>query len=148
MNSDGDHDDGFNEEFGIDGDARPVLPEGEYEAVCTGAEIVELYKFGRSRKLFLHFQVYGGKHAGVRLFLPMTAPAKGDKIGRGSKLYANYLIANGHPPGRRDRVSLKVFKARLFRVKVKTVCPTFENGRLKPERFHYSIISELLERMA
>lgn len=140
--------DPFNEEFGVDGDARPVLPDGEYEAVCTSAEVVEFYKFGRARKLFLHFQIYSGEHAGTRLFLPMTAPATGEKVGRGSKLYANYLIANGHPPGRRDRISLKVFKGRLFRVMIKTVSPTFENGRLKPERFHYSIISELLERLA
>lgn len=140
--------DSFNEEFGVHGDTRPVLPEGEYEAACTTAEFIEFYKFGRARKLFLHFQVYGGEHDGTKLFLPMTAPPKGERVGRGSKLYANYLIANGHPPGRRDRVSLKVFKGRLFRVKVKTVCPMFENGKPKPEQFHYSIVSELLARLA
>lgn len=146
-NMSADHD-AFEEEFGVDGDVRSVLPEGEYEVVCTGAEIIELYKFGRARKLFLHFQVYGGEHNGTRLFLPMTAPAKGEKMGRGSKLYANYMIANGSPPARRDRVSLKVFKGRVFQVRVKTVCPAFESGKLKPESFHYSIVAELLERLA
>ncbi len=140
---------GFEEEFGVSSDARAFIPEGMYEAVCTGAEVVELYKFGRSPKLFLHFQIYEGVYKGTPLYLPMTAPTKGGKVGIGAKLYANYVIANGgKPPGRRDRLSLKVFKHRLFRVRVRTVVPRFEDGTPKPERFHYSIVSELHERLA
>lgn len=140
--------DSFEEEFSVDGEPRVLLPEGQYEAVCVKAEVVELFKFGRSRKVFLHFDLYGGVHAGQRLFMPMATPPKGHKVGRGSKLYANYLIANDQPPGRRDRLSLKVFKNRLFRVMVKTVTPTFEDGRPKPALFHYSVVTELLERLA
>ncbi len=140
---------GFDEEFSVGGDARPLIPEGQYVAACTDAEIVELFKFGRSRKLFLHFEVNEGMHKGTSLFLPMTAPEKTGKVGVGSKLYASYLIANGgRPPGRRDRLAIKVFKHRLFRVRVRTVRPRFENGTPKPARFHYSVIAELLERLA
>ncbi len=139
----------FGEEFSVGGDARPLIPEGVYEAVCTSAESVELFKFGRSRKLFLHFEVYEGEHKGTPLYLPMTAPKQGGKVGVGSKLYASYLIANGgRPPGRRDRLAIKVFKHRLFRVRVRTVRPRFEDGTPKPDRFHYSVIAELLERLA
>lgn len=140
--------DAFGAEFAVGGEPRVLLPEGQYEGVCVGAELVEMFKFGKARKAFLCFELYNGAHAGKRLFMPMAAPPNGHKIGRGSKLYANYLIANGQPPGRRDRVSLKVFQNRLFRVMVKTVKPTFENGTPKPAFFHYSIISELIERLA
>ena len=137
---------GFEEEFGIGGDARPLIPEGVYEAVCTGAEFVELYKFGKSRKLFLHFEVYSGEHRGATLFLPMVAPSPRGKVPVASKLYANYLVANGGcPPGRRDRLSLKVFKRRLFRVGVTNVKPKFQDGTPKPAQFHYSIVAELKE---
>ncbi len=140
--------DSFEAEFSVDGEPRVLLPAGEYQAVCVRAEVVEMFKFGRSRKVFLHFELYGGAYAGQRLFMPMAIPQKGHKIGRGSKLYANYLIANGQPPGRRDRLSLKVFKNRLFRVMVKSVVPLFEDGTPKPPWFHYSRVGELLERLA
>ena len=140
---------GFEEEFGISGEARTLVPEGLYEAACTDAEIVELFKFGRSRKLFLHFEINSGEHRGKAVFLPMGAPKQGGKVGVGSKLYATHLIANGgKPPGRRDRLTLKVFKQKLFRVQIRTVQPTFQDGSPKPSQFHYSIVAELLERLA
>lgn len=137
--------DAFGAEFAVDGEPRVLLPEGEYQAICIRAEVAEMFKFGRARKIFLHFELYGGAHAGQRLFMPMAVPPSGHKIGRGSKLYANYLIANGQPPGRRDRVSLKVFQNRLFRVMVKSVVPLFADGTPKPPLFHYSVVAELLE---
>lgn len=141
--------DGFEEEFEIGAEARPLIPEGVYEAACTGAEILELFKFGRSRKLFLHFTVYEGTYAKTPLFLAMPAPKQGGKVGIGSKLYGSYLIANGgRAPGRRDRLSLRIFKNKLFRVRVRTVIPRFEDGMPKPLQFHYSIVSELIERLA
>jgi hypothetical protein len=141
--------DPFDEEFGVNQDPIALIAEGCYEAACVGAEIIELFKFGRSRKLFLHFEIYSGEYRGVRLFMPMTAPHIGGKVGRGSKLYSSYMIANGgRPPGRRDRLPLRVFRQRLFRVRVKTVRPAFSDGQPKPDRFHYSIVAELLEQLA
>jgi len=135
-------------EFEVGDDPRPLVSDGQYEAACVGAEVVEFFKFGRSRKALLHFEIYSGPEQGKRLFLPMVAPRPGEKVRRGSKLYANYLVANGGvPPGRRDRISLKIFKRRLFRVMIKTVRPRFEDGSEKPELFHYSVVSELLERL-
>lgn len=140
--------DGFSEEFDVD-DARPLIPEGIYEAACYHATFIELFKFGNARKLFLSFKVYGGEHAGTRLFLAMAAPPQGGKIGVGSKLYQHYLIANGgRPPGRRDRPSMRVFKDKLFRLRVRTVIPRFEDGKPKPTQFRYSVVSELIERIA
>lgn len=139
--------DGFSEEFDVD-DARPLIPDGLYQAACYHAQFVELFKFGKARKLFLWFKVYEGAHAGTRLFLAMAAPPKGGKMGVGSKMYQQYLIANGgKPPGRRDRPTMRVFKEKLFRVQVKTVVPRFEDGTPKPTQCHYSIVSELLERL-
>lgn len=139
----------FAEEFQVSRDPRPLIPDGVYEAVCNRAEVVEFFKFGRARKIILHFEIYGGDHTGSVLFLAMACPRVGGKVGIGSKLYANYLIANGGiAPGRRDRMTLSIFKRRMFRVMVKTVKPRFEDGAEKPGRFHYSIISELIERLA
>lgn len=134
-------------EFAVDGEPRVLLPEGTYEAICVKVEVVEMFKFGRARKIFLHFELYGGAHAGQRLFMPMAIPPKGHKIGRGSKLYQNHLLAANGQLGRRDRLALKVFTDKLFRVRVRTVRPAFEDGTPKPALFHYSIISELVERL-
>lgn len=142
-------DDGFDVEFGVADDPRPLLEEGVYEAACVRAEIIEFHRFGKARKIILHFEIVGGAHGGERVFFPMSALKPGGRVGRGSKLYASYLIANGgKPPGRRDRLSLKVFKHKLFRVRLGTAQPRFEDGKLKPQQFHYSIVSELLERLA
>lgn len=139
---------GFDEEFVVGGDPRPVLPDGEYQAVCVGAEILRFRMFGSSRKVMLHFKLYGDQYAETPLFLPLVAPQEGQKIGRGSKLFAAYLVANGQPPARRDRITLRVFKNRLFRILVRTVKPRFQDGTVKPESFFYSVVAELLERLA
>lgn len=140
--------DPFNEELAVEGEARPLLPEGEYEVACIGAEYATFHRFGKARKLVLHFEIYGGDYTGSRLFMAMTAPGKGEKVKRASKLYANYLIASSQPPGWRDRLSYRVFKGGLFLATIKTVKPTFETGAPKPALFHYSVVGELLERLA
>jgi len=136
-------------------DPRPLIPErDDYQAACVDAEIVTFEKFGKSRKVLLHLEIAEGEYKGTVLFCAMQLPARDEKgrqkpVTRGMKLYQHYCIANGNQaPKRRDRVSLNVFKHRLFRVSVRTAKPRFNTGHAKPDRFAYSVVDELLERLA
>lgn len=127
-------------------DSPPLIPEGNYELGFLKADRND-HLWGRS-KLFLRFQVLdAGEHHGKVLVMAMNFPRNGS-ISLSSKFLQQWTIAAGAPPGRRDRLSTKAFRGKVFVGKVRTVTQyVHSSGKLKerdPSTF-YSVIDHLIE---
>ena len=115
------------------------LPDGTYQATLTRHEISEY--FGK-RKLYLWFKIIEGAHADKELFMPFPYPLK---IKRTSKYYkARLVAAKGIRPARNDRLSPKIFRNKVFTIKIKAVLKGSEGSLLHVEE-RYSVVDELIE---
>lgn len=115
------------------------IPEGIYQATAIRHEYSEYY--GR-RKLYLWFQIVNGSYDGKQLFISFNIEKR---IVQSSKYYKARLIASkGHKPKRNDRMSPKVFKGKLFTIKVRTVSKGFNGNIFSPDEC-YSVVDELIE---
>jgi hypothetical protein len=121
---------------------RALIPEGVYEAVCTGYD--DGFCFGKCRKLFLTFKIITpGPYLGTGLFMAFNMAYTG-KIAAGSKYYKTWCLANNwQKPTRNAVMSPRIFKNKSFSVKVKTVKPK-HNKAAMPQDFHYSVIEQIL----
>ena len=125
-----------------------LLPEGVYEMAFVRAEKYE-FKSWKRWKIFLWFQVVtSGNELGQKLYMGCTAPGKG-RVALGSKYWLAWTVAAGRRPERRDRLSTKIFRGKVFLGRVRTVKKKtdkdgYHTARL-PEQY-YSTIDELIER--
>lgn len=127
-------------------DSPPLIPEGNYEVGFVRAERKD-HLWGRS-KIFLHFRVLTpGDHHGKSLFMGMNLPTNGN-VSLSSKFLQQWTIASGCPSRRRDRLSTKAFKNKVFLGAVRTVTKyVHTTGKLKdrdPSTF-YSVVDHLIE---
>jgi hypothetical protein len=155
--------DPFAEEFEVGGDERKLIDPGTYFGFCYGAKVVPLFKFGAAGRVFLYFKIWktlddctAGKEPVGNLYFVAAVPGEWDqknrkfikrKIGKGSRLFHAYCVANG-VPDRLDRITLRAFSKKLFKVFVRTVKPRFQDHSEKGEPFQYSVVDELMERIA
>jgi hypothetical protein len=122
-------------------DARPRIPDREYVAFCKKVSKYRNPRFKRE-EIALHFVICEGVHSNTnltRFYLVETA-------GRlRSHYYREWVIANnGRPPARGDRMALKKFKGKLFKVRVSTVVTDAYQERLQPGT-QYSKVAAILE---
>jgi hypothetical protein len=96
----------------------PHLRPGEREMICTEARMYRDPGFN-AWKVRLRFAdewtsdvVFGFLHLG-----------RGSKpeVGKRSKYYAAWIMASGGPPRRKDRLSPRVFKGKVFLVRIRDV---------------------------
>ena len=123
-------------------DARALVPPGEYEVVCTGAER-RFYPFFGRHVVVLSLRIFDGPYIGTILERFYNVRADG-RIGRGSHYWREWVIANqGVVPRRRERMAMRKFCGKLFRADVVTV----EMGRDGTALAHaeYSKVARLLE---
>jgi len=149
------------EEFEVEGQEWQQIPKGEYVGYCYNARFVTLFKFGASGRVFLDFKIYrtreshgAGDEPFAVLYYVATVPGEWDKetkkfirqpVRRASRLYAAYTTANGHE-ARPDRLTLKAFKGKLFRVWIRDVEPkTNKDGSRVGLLGPYSVVDQLLE---
>jgi hypothetical protein len=127
-------------------DPWPRVPNATYEAQCIGYD--RKFVLGKSRKLFLNFVIIEpSEHNGKVLFQAFNIPYD-MKIRPGSKYYKTWSFVNGwKKPTRNDRMSPQIFKNKIFKVKTRTVKPSFE-GKEMPEDFWYSCVDKLVEVVA
>ncbi len=134
------------------GDHHPKIPSGEYELKCAKAEKNPVWHqgqnaWGKSEKIILWFQVFGGDYSGT--IIPMFLPIRNDgKVHQGSKYFECWCIANGLSRPSRNRLKEmppSKFEGKLFRGEVVTVKPTWKNGFEKPDILHYSRVDALYE---
>jgi len=118
-------------------DPRPFIPEGEYEAFCSKASCYRHPRYKRD-VIALVLRIFGGQFEGTRLERYYAGR-------RGSAYYREWTIANGDvPPRRRDRLALRRFQGKLFKVRVATV-RTAADGVDLPSGLRYSKVSAILE---
>lgn len=129
-------------ELGTVGIVPPLVPDGTYSAGFVRAE---RGRFEHRERWFLWFRLTTvGPHYGEELYLCCPFPATGTKFGLGSKLVDAYRVATGQMPQRRDRISTKVFRGKLFRIKTRTVT-TDRERQARPPDTRYSVIDRLLD---
>ena len=122
-------------------DVPPLVPAGDYEVAFVRVEEKKLW--GRSRA-FLHFRVIQpGEHFGVVLFMAVTLPANGH-FSLSSKYLQQWSLAAGKRPSRRDRLTTRVFRNKVFLGRVRTVTNDHDSKE-REVTWHYSVIDRLVE---
>ncbi len=133
---------------------RPKIPPGQYDMKCLKAEKKGIWhagqsSWGRSEKVVLWFQVFGGEHSGIILPMFLTIGENGS-IHQGSKYFIFWCIANGLRKPLRSRLKempLCKFEEKLFRCQVVDTKPRL-NGHDLPGLFTYSRVDALFELLA
>jgi hypothetical protein len=99
---------------------------------------------GKARKLFLHFKIIEGEYRGTKLFQAFNM--RYDlTVSSGSKYYKTWcMVNNWQKPTRNAKLSPRLFKNKIFRVRTRTVKPQ-HNGKPMPEEFWYSVVDEIVE---
>lgn len=123
----------------------PRIPPGDYEAVSVA---VRRYQAFTRFVLRLDLDVFDGKATGGRILArlpyymrwPGKRPAPTSKLGR-------LLHVTGLEGKRGQRVALSVLTRKLFRVRVADAAHDSEGNSL-PTEHTYSVVSEILERLA
>lgn len=125
----------------VDNDFRPLIPKGEYQAVCYKVNYAK--SFGRDT-LFLRFRVFGGRYDGTELFMACRKPVGKTKVNH--KLYIQWSLAMGRVPKKGERLSKKVFLHKMFLVQVRDSQVRFKfSGKHLPKMLQYSVVDTILE---
>ena len=130
-------------EFPCNTEIPPAIPDGDYEMKFVGAE--ESHQWN-SDKIFLWFEMLTpGEWQGKEFFMACNARKDG-KWGSSHKYMRTWTLANGERPRRRDRMSTRVFRDKVFRARMRTVGQDANKQPLAPAQ-QYSVVGELLERV-
>jgi hypothetical protein len=126
----------------------PLIPDGLYDAKCVRCERVSM-RFGsdRSERLMMHLEIFGGTHDGAHLRFVIPLPQGSRGAAPSSKLFRAWVVAAGRQPERRERMSLVVFRHKIFKVRVRTVTRGARQEPLPPAN-RYSLVDQLVERIA
>ncbi len=139
------HDDAKDFEFPCNADIPPRVPDGEYEVAFTRAD--KKYMFGTGERLFLWFRIVSAVGwSGTELYMTCTVAPKG-KWGPSHKYYLAWVLAAARVPKRRDRMSTKEFRNKVFLARVRTVTKTAKQSQRTAEQ-QYSVVDELLRILA
>jgi hypothetical protein len=124
--------------------SRSFVRVPECETFQAGFVRAERGTVGGRPKVFLFFRIVApGPHFGTELYMSCTVATAG-KWPRSSKFYQSWMLAAGKEPARGDRLSTKVFRGKLFRVRTHTVRRNSLHV-IVPEALQYSVIECLLE---
>jgi len=125
----------------------PLLQAGKYEAQCVHSCLYRDLQFRRWTAL-LRFQLLASGSltslGPVCAFLNLGNREK-SKAGRRSRYWRAWVIANGEQPRKRQVLSPRVFKGKIFEVEIGTV-KRAHDGREHPVAAQYSTVKEILER--
>lgn len=100
--------------------------------------------FGEENRTFLYFHVLqSGDYFCQVLFMAVTLPTNG-RFSLSSKYLLQWSIAAGKRPSRRDRLTTRVFRGKVFLARVRTVT-TGHDGKERDPGWHYSVIDSLIE---
>lgn len=129
-----------------------LIPPGEYDVVIFPAKKPHDINIFESKRLLTYWKIQDldSDYHGTQLTLSFQRPKKGKKWGALSKFAQCYRIAVGRNPDRYDtgRLSLSVFKNKLFRAQVGTVTEfndpqSRKRVKRSPDNY-YSVIKTLL----
>ena len=118
------------------------IDDGEYDAVCYATETGR--SFGGRRDIFIKFRIYEGEFGSAEVNLICTYPD--GKMSPRHKYYQQWVLANGKPPRKNQRLARKIFLNRMFRIKVRTTRRTYTNtNKPLPDHMQYSVVDTIIE---
>ena len=125
-----------------EGDVPPLLPpDGSYEGIFLRA--TEARFMGSQQKIYLWFRLtWPLAVLNEVVFKAYNKPAR-HKRAISSHFYRDWVLANGDPPKRGDRMSTRVFKGKIFKLRLRTVATNARQEQLAPEQ-QYSVIDRLI----
>ena len=131
-------------EFPCNTEIPPAIPDrDDYEVKFVRAEQSHQWN---GDKVFLWFEMLTpGQWAGTKFFMACNAKRDG-RWGPSHKFAQAWILANGTRPKRRDRMSTKVFRDKVFRARMRTVTKD-ANQRDRTSAQQYSVVDELLEQV-
>ena len=121
---------------------RPLIPDGDYIAQCFKYETA--LSFGNQPKVYLWFKILEGVQAEKEIFMACSLPKKGKKLTPGFKYYKIWQFVNGSPPSKGTKLSPRLFKNKIFKIKTETVRRPFGDGEMS-ESHNYSKVGEIIE---
>jgi hypothetical protein len=127
----------------------PLIPPGDQYIVQT-RKAYRTKQFGR-RILIVDCEIIGGEFDGARTFWTAALPPDGRRPGVGSKFLTTWIMVVGRRPQRGERPAIELLVGKRFRVRIETVTRTNDSSlRLvpRPPAAHYSVVRDLLERIA
>jgi len=114
---------------------------GYYHAVCTS--VTSGVSFGGRRDIYIRFKIHGGEYHGTQLYMACTYP-KG-KMSPRHKYYQQWMLANGGPPEKGQRLGRKIFPHRLYLIVVRDTQKKFPNGKPMPDYMQYSVVDTIIK---
>jgi hypothetical protein len=122
----------------------PRVPPGDYQAVCVCWQGPEWCRSFRRWSLRLEFSLLAEGIA-VSAFYNLGSDAAGPTMGRRSRLYTVWSMANGEAPRKGQRMTWETFTdpALLYLVRV---ADSLKDGKdaAKPDALVYSRVTEIL----
>lgn len=129
-------------EFPCNGYISPAIADGEQYQVCF-IRAEKTHQWGRP-KVFLWFRlVTPGEWCGEEFFMACNV-ASNCRWGPSHKYWQAWTLASGQRPKRGDRMSIKIFKGKVFRARIRRVTKTAKQTARPPE-LQYSVVDQLLE---
>jgi hypothetical protein len=125
-----------------DSNVYPHYPEGIYEAECLN---VVAYRDPQFRRWTARLE-FGIVPSGERIFGFLNL-GDGEKpaSGRRSKYFRAWVIANGAAPRKRQVLTYRTFKRKIFQVRVADTRKN-SNGGQHPTGAVYSTVKEIIRR--
>jgi hypothetical protein len=123
----------------------PRVSPGDYQAVCVGWQGPEWCRAFRRWSLRLEFSLLA-ENVCLSAFFNMGSDAAGPHIGRRSRFYAVWSMANGEAPRKGQQMALEAFTdpALLYLVRVAD-CAKDGKDTAKPNALIYSRVTEILK---
>lgn len=118
------------------------IPPGEYEAVCYDTRTGP--GFGGHTSAYIWFRITGGKYDGEELFMACRYKPKA-RLSPRHKYYQQWVLAANRRPHKGERLSLGVFKNRLFSILVRDTQKKHRSGRLMADCVQYSVVDSIIE---
>ncbi|MGH7870121.1 MAG: hypothetical protein ACREP9_21395 [Candidatus Dormibacteraceae bacterium] len=123
----------------------PRIAPGDYQAVCTSWQGPEWVKAYRRWSLRVEFCLLSEDQC-VSAFFNMGNDRRGPDIGRRSRFYAVWSLANGEPPRKGQQMALEVLTDEGLTYLVR-VADALKDGKdeIKPDVLVYSRVTEVLK---
>jgi hypothetical protein len=121
---------------------RPLIPNGDYIAQCFKYETAPY--LGKQMKIYLWFRIVEGEHADKEIYMACNLPDENKKLSPEHKYYKVWQFVNGSPPSRGTKLSPRLFKNKIFKIKTQTVKRPFGDGVMS-ESHNYSKVGEIIE---
>jgi hypothetical protein len=123
----------------------PRISQGDYQAVCIGCQGPEWCRAFRRWSLRLEFSLMSGEGV-VSAFFNMGSDPQEPHIGRRSRFYMVWSMANGEAPRKGQQMALEALTdpALLYLVRVAD-CAKDGKDTAKPDALIYSRVTEILK---